>query len=151
MGLFDNFKKETRNLRISENIIYEQVADELNKGIKKEGLWLKAIENSNGLEHKVKPLYIKYRVSSIKDEIQYQDDVAENIRKKNLEINKIQRERKQDERFYNAKDKLKKYGCDIQKMHQGWIVITPHLEKERFYTWEELDNYIQLISKVDRV
>ena len=49
--------------------IYEQVAQELAKKVRKEGLWLKALENTEGDEVKANALYIKYRSQSIKTEI----------------------------------------------------------------------------------
>ena len=49
-----------------EEALYEEVANELAEGIKKEGLWLKALENTEGNEVRARTLYTKYRVESIK-------------------------------------------------------------------------------------
>ena len=54
--------------RLLEEKLYEQVAQELNDGKRREGIWAKAIANSNGSDDKAKSLYIKYHVQAIKDE-----------------------------------------------------------------------------------
>jgi hypothetical protein len=51
-----------------EEAIYEEVANELSKDIRKEGLWLKAIQNADGDENRTLALYVKYRSESIKSE-----------------------------------------------------------------------------------
>lgn len=51
-----------------EEEIYEQVAQELASNVRKEGLWMKAVENTGGDEAKTKALYIKYRSQSIMTE-----------------------------------------------------------------------------------
>lgn len=79
VDLFQSVKKSIDTIRskgsmskitIEEESIYEQVAEELASNIKKEGLWLKAIEQSEGDEKKTHSYYIKYRVESIKKDLQ---------------------------------------------------------------------------------
>jgi len=53
-----------------EEKIYEEVLRELDSGIRRGGLWLKAIESARGDENQVKSWYIKLRVQSIKDELE---------------------------------------------------------------------------------
>ncbi|MCO7473031.1 hypothetical protein [Stenotrophomonas maltophilia] len=55
--------------RISEEKLYASVMKELESGVRRDGLWLKAIEMSNADQAKAKILYIKYRVQSMKDEL----------------------------------------------------------------------------------
>jgi hypothetical protein len=85
----------------SEEKIYNKVAQELQDGIRKEGLWLKAIENTNGDENKALALYIKYRSESIKveklKEVQRQKLLAEQKieeRRKELELEILQNQNK---------------------------------------------------------
>lgn len=52
-----------------EEKIYAQVAIELSEGIRHDGIWLKALSNSDGNEEDANKLYIKYRVQSIKDNL----------------------------------------------------------------------------------
>ncbi len=50
---------------------------ELSEGKRRNGLWAKALANSDGNEEKAKSLYIQYRVQSIKDEAKIMESVAE--------------------------------------------------------------------------
>ncbi|WP_207061777.1 hypothetical protein [Motiliproteus sp. SC1-56] len=72
--------------RLSEEQLYDFVAEELAQGEKRTGLWLKALENSEGIEDRAKALYIKYRVQSLKDEILVAaGEKAEQTKKKTAE------------------------------------------------------------------
>jgi hypothetical protein len=64
----DAVKTENYSVSKDEEALYEEVANELSKNIRKEGLWLKAIQNTDGNENKALALYIKYRSEAIKAE-----------------------------------------------------------------------------------
>jgi len=49
MGIFDKFKTSTAIDRLSEEKLYEQVAQELKAGKKREGIWVKAMAKSGGV------------------------------------------------------------------------------------------------------
>ncbi len=66
--MFESIKKRTASARIVEEQFYEQVVNEIANGYLRNGLWAKAIANSNGQDEKAKALYIQYRVQSLKDE-----------------------------------------------------------------------------------
>ena len=66
--LFESIKKRSAAVRIIEEQLYEQVVNELAVGQRRNGLWAKAIANSNGQDKKAMALYIQYRVQSLKDE-----------------------------------------------------------------------------------
>lgn len=72
--LQDKFSPEkpiiVENYKVSEyeESIYNEVANELSSGIRKEGLWLKAIQNTDGDEARALSLYVKYRSEAIKTE-----------------------------------------------------------------------------------
>jgi|SaaInlStandDraft_5_1057022.scaffolds.fasta_scaffold107146_1 hypothetical protein len=68
MGIFDKFKTSTAIDRLSEEKLYEQVAQELKAGKKREGIWVKAMAKSGGDLNKAEALYIELRVQAIKDE-----------------------------------------------------------------------------------
>lgn len=53
--------------RLAEEKIYEKVYGEVASGIKREGLWFKALSESDGEETKAKALYVKYRVHLLID------------------------------------------------------------------------------------
>jgi len=68
MKFFDRIKASTAVSRLLEEKMYKTVLDELSDGIRRDGLWAKALAKSNGNDGKAKSLYIEYRVQSIKDE-----------------------------------------------------------------------------------
>lgn len=77
-----------------EESIYNEVAEELSNNFRKEGLWLKAIQNTDGDENRALSLYIKYRSEAIK------------IEKANLQ-KKVDEQRKQEQARKKAeKDKI---------------------------------------------
>lgn len=69
MKFFDKLRNNAAKSRISEEMIYEQVSEELNSGIRREGLWAKALSESNGSDDVAKSIYIKLRYQSIVDEV----------------------------------------------------------------------------------
>jgi hypothetical protein len=62
--------------RLVEEQLYEQVLREFESGVRRDGLWAKAFQNSQGDEQKANALYIGYRVQSIKDEAELTDALA---------------------------------------------------------------------------
>lgn len=62
--------------RLLEEKLYEQVLREIESGIRRDGLWAKALQNSCGNEQEAKALYIKYRVRSIKDEAEISEALS---------------------------------------------------------------------------
>ncbi len=68
MGIFDKFKTSTAIDRLSEEKLYEQVAQELKAGKKREGIWVKAMAKTGGDLNKAESMYIELRVQAIKDE-----------------------------------------------------------------------------------
>ena len=70
MSFWNKLKQIAILNRADEEKIYSQVLKEIESGFIKDGLWAKAIQKSKGDDRKTKPLYIKYRVQSIKDEVE---------------------------------------------------------------------------------
>ena len=70
MGYFEKFRKSLAVDRMVEEKLYAEVAKELEKGIRRDGLWAKAVAKSQGIESKAKALYLEYRVQAIKDDIE---------------------------------------------------------------------------------
>ena len=71
MGLLDKFKRKVETTlaesRLVEELIYKHILEEMDSGVIREGLYAKAMANSNGDEAKAKSLYMKYRLQSVKD------------------------------------------------------------------------------------
>ena len=90
--MFEKFKTNQAISRLTEEKIYEQVADEIQNGIRRNGLWAKAIAEAELNDEKAKAIYIKLRVQSIIDEINLSNTV-ENERKE-FQIKKTSTDRK---------------------------------------------------------
>jgi hypothetical protein len=99
--LFDKFRRNSAAARLLEEQLYEQVVNELSNGQRRNGLWAKALANSDGAEEKAKALYIKYRVQSIKDEF----EVTEAIKEQDEILNKQKTEEENWKK--NEEDRLK--------------------------------------------
>lgn len=54
--------------RISDELLYEAVMEEINSGKVRQGLWGKALSESKGDQLLTQSMYIKLRVESLKDE-----------------------------------------------------------------------------------
>ena len=71
MGLFDKLKSKVETTladsRLEEELIYKHILEEMDSGVIRDGLYAKAMANSNGDESKAKSLYMKYRLQSVKD------------------------------------------------------------------------------------
>ena len=74
MGLLDKFKRKVETTlsesRQDEELIYKDILKEMNSGVIREGLYAKALANSKGDEAQANALYMKYRLRSIKDEME---------------------------------------------------------------------------------
>ena len=88
--------------RLAEEKIYEKVYEEVASGVKREGLWFKALSESGGEETKAKALYVKLRVRSLIDEL----IVTEKIQQNTHEIEQAQTK----ETARNNKKKLRAAG-----------------------------------------
>ena len=71
MGLLDKLKRKVETTladsRFEEELIYKHIIEEMDSGVIRDGLYAKAMANSNGDESKAKSLYMKYRLQSVKD------------------------------------------------------------------------------------
>ena len=77
--MFEKFRRKSALARLQEEKLYEQVLLELSTGHKRNGLWAKAIADCNGAEEKAESLYIRYRVQSMKDEIEITKEITEDV------------------------------------------------------------------------
>lgn len=68
MGLFDDIKAKGAAYRLTEEALYSEVLREMESGVRRDGLWAKALAESAMDTNKAHAQYIKYRVQSLKDE-----------------------------------------------------------------------------------
>ena len=71
--MFKRFRTDIAKARLLEESYFNAVSNELENGIKRDGLWLKALTESNGDQEKAKAKYIKLRVQAMRDE----DDIMQ--------------------------------------------------------------------------
>jgi len=140
--MFDDLTKNGANQRMIEEALYEQVAKEIENGIKRSGLWAKAIATSEGNESKAKALYIGYRVQSLIDEAlleqeakkEYEAEVEAEKDERNKKIREAEEKCKQQKtKQYTARESaeivvecqevLMNKGYQVKTKGYGWVVI----------------------------
>ena len=98
MKIFKKLKINSAAVRLLEEQYYEAVAKELERGIRKTGLWTKAFAKTEGNEEKAKALYIEYRIQSIKDEAAISNEILETSKKEtDILDEKLEAQRKESE------------------------------------------------------
>ena len=68
MSIFDDILRKNADDRLAEEMLYAEAIREIEQGVRRDGLWGKALADSEGDEKKAKALYLKLRVKTLKDE-----------------------------------------------------------------------------------
>jgi len=128
--------------RIREEIIYAAVMKEIKSGTKREGLWAKALSESEGNKAKTESLYIKYRVQSIEDELQVEEEEREAIEAEKSE--RVTEANKRAKRAEEHREELrKKTILDETGFFGIWLprilMIGPYIAV--FFLWDEAPKY----------
>jgi hypothetical protein len=76
MAFWEHIRQAAIASRVVEEEMYAQVLREIESGVRRDGLWAKALQNSGGNEEKARALYIKYRIRSINDELEIRKDLS---------------------------------------------------------------------------
>lgn len=69
MGIFDDIKAKGAAYRLTEEALYAEALREIESGQRRDGIWAKAMAESNMDQGKAGARYIKLRVQSLKDEV----------------------------------------------------------------------------------
>lgn len=69
MGLLDDIRLQGATYRLTEEAIYAEVLREMEAGVRRDGLWAKALAESPASESQAKSRYIGLRAQALKDEI----------------------------------------------------------------------------------
>ena len=136
--MFNKLKTMAIEKRLEDQILYEYVLDELEAGIKIKGLWGKAYANSEGDNNKIEPLYMQYRVQSIKDlftamKIMYESLSKEQIKEylidnyltdeekeeKKRQEERLQKEKLEHQRLLEEKRKIEEEKERIESIKQA--------------------------------
>lgn len=75
MGFFSKISTSRALRRLQEENLFKVIHDELENGVVNDGLWMKALADSNGDELLAKAKYIKLRLRSFKDEITIENEI----------------------------------------------------------------------------
>jgi hypothetical protein len=156
MGIFDKFKTSTAIDRLSEERLYEQVAQELKAGKKREGIWVKAMAKSGGSLNKAEALYIEFRVQAIKDDNNLAS-VQSKLKQKAAKQSKLKQ--KAVEKQVAAKNQpdyiLKKVMCVGRLESLGYkVVIRPKREAESseiFEVFETIPGSSRIFETIEKL
>jgi len=150
MGIFDKFKTSTAIDRLSEEKLYEQVAQELKAGKKREGIWVKAMAKSGGDLNKAESMYIELRVQAIRDEYEIEKTkikLEEEYREEQLKQKELNKKKKEYE-LENVKQMTfyllyeKGYNLKRDETNETFIVIDKKIDKEWFFNdFESLNKF----------
>ena len=131
MNIFNkiNNKLKGKEGRKREEILYEMVIAELEKGYKNKGLLAKALADCGGEKSKAESIYIKYRVQSLKDEIETKEENEqlkikienERSQKKLDEQDRREREKREEQEAAERYRKAEESASEIQKF--GWTIL----------------------------
>ena len=99
-------KLKNADADMCEEIIYAEVLAEIKAGIRRDGLWAKALSESNGDINKTKALYIKYRAKSLGDEIvKYNKEKSHSEEEEKLKEEKLKEEKEEkEEKLFQEKN-----------------------------------------------
>ena len=92
MGFLDEINALGASDRVNDEKYYAEVLREMNSGIRRDGIWAKALADSDYDEKKAQARYIKLRVQSLKDEVSLAiissttDKIADNSKMETEEI-----------------------------------------------------------------
>jgi len=70
MGIVDDIRNRGASSRITEEMLYAEALREVEQGIRRDGLWAKALARSNMRQEEAQAFYLKLRVQSLRDEIE---------------------------------------------------------------------------------
>ena len=146
-------KNHQAKARLLEETLYLQVVEELAAGHRRDGLWAKAIVNTDGDEQKAKALYIKYRVQSILDEAAIEAEKEaelEEIRLHEEQLKKAEEDRaaRQKQTIWKYKSRidriasiLESKGFELKPCQGYWEVYEPQGGCLQFTSIDELESY----------
>lgn len=140
--MFDKLRRASAASRLIEEQLYEQVVNELANGKRRNGLWAKALANSEGIEDKAKALYIQYRVQSIKDEVEISEAPQERAASP-----RTRAVSDHETRIAQCEAILTSKGYKLRQRGAGWLVREPLGGRQPVESIEELEQYARSREK----
>ena len=128
MDILDKLLEKFKNAddRQREELVYKEILIEIQEGIRRDGLWAKALVDAEGDKDKVEALYIKYRAQSLFDEINHYNSRSE--RKKRDEVRKKEELRQKEEFEKEEERRTNKEQAQKEKL-RGWGVDSSEILK----------------------
>ena len=128
MDILDKLLEKFKNAddRQREELVYKEILIEIQEGIRRDGLWAKALVDAEGDKDKVEALYIKYRAQSLFDEINQYNSRSE--RKKRDEVRKKE-ELRQKEEFKKEEERRRNKEQAQKEKLIGWGVDSGEILK----------------------
>ena len=122
MSIFNNLMKSSAESRLTEEMIYAQVLEEIQNGIRRDGLWAKALAESNMDENSAKARYLLLRVQSIKDEIEIAEREKNSSANSNKSKSSSEKPRKIDFSKGSLGNSIKPYTCMNCNRNQNMLI-----------------------------
>ena len=138
-GFLDRLRLSSAAARLVEEELYEQVVRELSEGQRRDGLWAKAIAHSDGSEDRAKALYIKYRVQSLRDEL----EIAADAVNKRAESARAAASGSLEQRVTTAQKALESKRYKLKRKGSGWVILEPLGGRHKVASIEELEEYVR--------
>jgi hypothetical protein len=149
-GLFTtsiaNIKSGSAVQRKNEEELYEVVAQEMADGERRTGLWLKALEKAEGDEGKQVSEYIKLRVQSLKDEMDFNSQYipSDKCLAQNLESIMIDEELEKDlENIALDEKKRKEEGEELKRIKIEKIIQEKTWHEFKREHFKPLNSFMQ--------
>ena len=122
MSIFNNLMKSRAESRLTEEMIYAQVLEEIQNGIRRDGLWAKALAESNMDENSAKARYLILRVQSIKDEIEILEREKNSSANSKTSNSSSEKPRKIDFNRGSLGNSIKPYTCMNCNRNQNMLI-----------------------------
>tara|TARA_A100001015_G_scaffold189164_1_gene210687 strand:+ start:103 stop:462 length:360 start_codon:yes stop_codon:yes gene_type:complete len=83
MTIFEDIIGKSADDRLAEEMLYAEAMREIEQGLRRDGLWGKALVEGGGDEKKARGCYLKLRVQALKDELEVErkKNIKENVEK----------------------------------------------------------------------
>ncbi len=166
--MFARKRKDCLAARALEEKLFDVIAAELQAGVRREGLWLKAISKSGGSESRRESEYVKLRMQALKDEIVIGAEHAlEQTREQNRALEETARDEADKERrrileenadatmraefsseTTNLVDEFKRLGFEISYKNSRWVIDKLGYGRKRCRDTSELEKYLGYVRRL---
>lgn len=87
MGIIENFRARRAVSRLTDEALHAEALREVESGIRRDGLWAKALAQAQMRQGDAQALYLQLRVQSLRDELQLHVHHAEQVDSRQRQMN----------------------------------------------------------------